>query len=374
MPPEEAAPVQAAAPAVETPAPAPAPVDRDMELTQQIERAKAKVAEDEKKAAKAPKKGKAKGSKEAAPSAEAAPEVEAQPEPAASEEESPAPEREGKSHQELLEAGDIEGAFLAAFGKPPAAFGINSKRWAEFRQETTETKRKIAAREQKAQAYEARLAQATERLGKDFAPMAQAREAFERGEYDKALKLAFNDDVDVFQRRLLKQYHSKDPRVEKLERELQAERDERKRFETEREQRAQQERRQQAVVQWHNEVKSELAESSDPKIARMATKPRFIQRVMQVQEQYYDRASRVTIPAAQAAEMVRKEIEAEFGPVFDLSDRADTPARPDRAGKSPARPINLSQRGATEASPPGRTLSDEELFAKYTKLGKSAAE
>jgi hypothetical protein len=380
MPPEEAAPVQAtqAAPAaVEQPAAPPAPVDRDMELSQQIERAKAKVAEDEKKAARAGKqKGKAKANKATEtvePATEAAPEVES--ESASPEEESPAPEREGKSHQELLEAGDIEGAFLAAFGKPPAAFGINSKRWAEFREETTETKRKLRARSNELQAYETKLAHATQELTKDFAPMAQARDAFKEGRYEDALKLAFDVPVEVFQRGLLKQFHSKDPRIEKLQAELQAEREERKRFETEREQRAQQERQQQARIQWHNEVKSELAESDDPKIARMATKPRFIQRVMQIQEHYYDRASRVTIPAAKAAEMVRKEIEAEFGPILDLSDRADTPARPDRAGKSPARPINLSQRGATEASPPGRALTDDELFAKYTKkLGAAAAE
>lgn len=390
MPPEAEANKPAAVAAPVPDAPAPAPVHPDDELKVQIAKAKAAGARAEKEAAE-----KGKGKKKPEPKAKAAPKSE---EPDGKTDPAPPPAEEDEPEapadlatpsagmivraRELAEKGDLDGAIELVFGKKADAFRLNSARWKEWRTSTQKAQRAVADREQQ-------VSQIAQRLQREYSPFVEARKLFEADDYEGAFQKAFGVDLDSFQKKALhKRIHGKNPEVEQLRRELR-ERDERDaKLQREQEQRQLQAQQQKQHAANVNAITSHLGSSADPDIAELGKRPRFVQRVYRDFLQEVKRgadAGLLTVTAI--AERVRDEIVEEFGPVFGSRDRSASggphqggtnPESPHGAGKKPARqgdakapPTNLSQRGAQEASAPGRPLSDEELYRKYTRIAES---
>jgi hypothetical protein len=367
-----------------------APLSPDAELKDQINRAKEVTARAERKAAKAakapapkPTKGKAKA---AATEPTEEPVSDTEPAPPPEEEEPPqltAPSAAMlvKARQ-LAEQGDLEAAIKLAFGKPAEAFRLNSARWAEWRKTQDKASKATAEREGRVQA-------AAQQLQKDYGPLVEARKLFEAEDYEGAFQKAFGLDLNSFQKKALSKYHGKNPEIEALKRQL-AERDERDAKARQEHEQRQAQQAEQAQHQANEKlITTHLGGSDDPQLAALAAKPRFIRQV------YREFLSRVQsgepasmILVAACAEEIRDGLIGEFGEVFVPRNSSDSeasapgrqnPGSPHQAGKKPARPgaaaaapISLSQRGASEASPPGRALSDAELFKKYTALAKTA--
>ncbi len=366
-----------------------APLSPDAELKDQIARAKEVTARDERKAAKATAaktkapKGKAKAAPVVepteAPDTEPAPPPEEEPEQA--ELVAPSAAMLVKARQ-LAEQGDLDGAIKLAFGKDAAAFRLNSARWAEWRKTQDKANKVVSEREQ-------RIAGAVKQLEQKYGPLVEAQKLFAAEDYEGAFQKAFGLDLNSFQKKALGKFHGKNPEVEALKKQL-ADRDERER---QREEAWKQQQAQQAEAQQHranvNAVTQHLGASDDPQLAALSAKPRFVRLVYKEYLTRVNRGEPSSLLLVQAcAEEVRDGIFSEFGEAFvprDLSASGSlnpgsiTPGRPHQAGKKPARPgaasaapISLSQRGASEASPPGRELSDAELFRKYAELAKTS--
>lgn len=376
-----APPVAAAVDPDETPL---APLDPEAEIGEQIERAKEVTARAKRKEAKAKKAAETKEQKASKGKAKAepapAPEPETPPEP------EPDPELDSPNAavllraRQMLERGDMDGAFKLAFGKGPEAFRLNSARWTEWRKAGDKRERDMASREE-------RLRTTAEQVAKEYRPFAEARKLFEAEDYEGAFQKAFGVDLNSFQKRALRAHMGKDPAVEK---ELRAVREEREALAKERRELAQQ-HEQQAEAQQHRAnmgaIRQNLAGSNDEQLAALASKPRFIQ---QVYTEFLQRTKAGEPPSmllvVACAEDIRDGITAEFGDIFVPRDRSDiratapgrqNPESPHQAGKKPARPgaaqaapSSLSQRGASEASPPppDRLLTEEEELEQIRKF------
>jgi hypothetical protein len=278
--------------------------------------------------------------------------------------------------QAMLDSGDLDGAFEAAFGKKPSDFNINSKRWAEWRQVNQAKKRQLND-------YHQQLQGAAQQLRQDFAPFIQAKQLAEKGDLAGAIQSAFGLDVSEFNKKLIRSLHgeaSSDPKVEKLEKELAAMRAERQQ-ELERQQQAQ--REQQLAQQreaYKKTIASEIAESGDAQLARFAKKPNFVEHVLTILRQNYDRETDTSIPIVEAADMARQAILDEFGDVFGEPRDADDSAESVRGGSIPAKAVvkttkTLSQRGAAEASAPsknGKPMSADELADYFADQHRAA--
>lgn len=358
------------------------PLDHDAEIKDQIARAQENVARDERSKARQAKAGEKKAAAtKPEPKAKAEP-TESTPEEAEADKGSAADAEPSEPSaatlaraRELYRKGDLDAALELALGVKPDALRINSARWADFRKAQTEAKRQDQARQQ-------RLEAAARQLEEQYGPLVEAKRAYEAEEYEQAFRLAFGDDVNAFQRKLLGKFHGKNPEVEALKRELR-ERDEREaraRQETaEREAQAEADR---AYREEFAKLQSALTSLPDSELAELSRQTGFVQRVVQVLQQHYDPETNTSLPVAEAAGIVRDEILERFAPVFTRRTGA-LPESPDRAGTKPARQAtsvaqpSLSQRGAQGVSEPGAPLSDGELVKKYTrlhaaKLGKAA--
>lgn len=350
------------------------PLDHDAEVSAQIKQAEENLKREERRKAKG-EKGKPKAPQKSAPAKDEAKAEPEKPEAKAEPEEQPKPK---KSPRELFEAGDLDGAIEAAFGVKPDALRINSARWAEWRKANTEAKRELAAERSKLDGEKQQFQGLVKQVREQVAPLLQARKLFESGKIGEAVKHAFGVDFDDFNKRGLREYHksaASDPRVDALENELKqlraekAEAERRKQEEAEKASSAEIEQKNMTFIRGELE---RLAED-DPSLAKLAGKPRAVARVLQILQEHYDERTKTTLPVRAAAEMVRDWIAEEFGDLFDASrDRSESES-PHRAGTKPERPATatLSTRGATEASTPGRALTDEEMFAKYSRLAKA---
>lgn len=333
--------------------------DPEEELEKHVQHAvragKRKEAAKKAAEAKAAKSAPAKPEKDA-PAPEKKPEAKADAEPDAAADAAEEPEREkprrGMSAKQLLEAGDIEGAFMEAFGKKPGDFQITSARWEEFRRVQQREKQKLAQRTQQ-------VNDLIERASKDarsLLPFREAKQLYESGDYEGALRHAFGASFDDFQRGLLKQYHGRNPEVEALKAEL--ERDRQERLRERQEYQAQRERQQleQQERQFVESLTSTIAGSDDGQLAALSRKPVFIRRVYALMQEHYDSATDTTLPVLEAADMARRELVDHFGDVFGSRD-AGAPAVSVRGGSNLAKPAapaarTISQHGASETSAP----------------------
>jgi hypothetical protein len=277
--------------------------------------------------------------------------------------------------RKLVDEGDLDGALQELFGKKASEFNVNSKQWEAFRKKSLATKKQFDQREREIQATYQQLEQNAERVVQRYSKYADAHKAFTEGDYSKAFSLAFDTDINEFQRRALRQKMGEDPRVSKLERELESLRREKVEQEEQRRQQQQQQQVEQQRQAFVEQVRGALEQSDHPQIARIASKPAFVRRVFEVLQEHYDPEANITLPVSRAAEVAFEDI---YGDVLDSptgrldSEDGATRARiPAEAGARSV-PKTLKRSGAVEASSPGRPLDDDELFAKYDKLLKRA--
>jgi hypothetical protein len=206
--------------------------------------------------------------------------------------------------------------------------------------------------------------------------MVEAKKLFDSGDVIGAVRSAFGIELNDLQKRALAQFHGKNPEVEQLRREL-AERDANaKKRDEEAAEQARQSREREQTTAYLEGLQQTLIDGSDPEIAGLATKPRFIQRVFQIQRQHYDPATKTSLPAQQAAAMARDEIVTEFGGVFGKARDTAVPVESAQPGSKAAKAkatTSLPQRGAAEAGPPGRRLTAQEQVNKYTELARAEA-
>lgn len=289
-------------------------------------------------------------------------------------------QRAGRSPRELLEAGDLDGAFEAAFGKKPHDFKIDSRRWEEWRKANTRGKqmleREKAAAVQQIANDRRQLEETLTNARRELGPLLEGQKLFKAGDFAGALKAAFGVDVATFQRNLLSQHHGKNPEVESLRAEIR-ERDAREaeRRAAEERQRAEYTQREQ-LAQYVEQVRGEIVDGEDAELAGLATDPAFIEQVIQIQRKHYDPATRTTLPSLQAAAQVRDAILARFGRVLgrprDTAVTVESAQPGSKAANGGAKKAttHLPQRGASEASA-GRRRTLQEQIADYTDRAKA---
>lgn len=376
MPPEESAVVAPAAVAV---APAPAP-DRGPDLIAKYVELDAKG-----KAAEAVAAPKADAKPEPKAQAKPAPEAKAKIDPKTIklEADKPEPEPDPAAVRERaryhLQHGDVAKAIDAAFGDlegialPDAVrealgrkLGVKSEQWEKIRKHEQSVKRHYAAKEQE-------LSGIVDGLKRTYGPLHEARASYQKGDYDAAFKQAFGEDAADFQRKLIGQRVAKNPEVEQLKVQLERERHERladKQSLTDAQAKAEE---QQAVNAYVANLQEQLTQSDDPRVAKYAQRPRFVNRVFEIQAAAYDRDTNTTMPLSKAAEQARDEVlglisewEPDTGASAGKADQASAlPAIPERAR---ARGRSLKHSQAAEATATPRKLSTQELIAKHSKL------
>lgn len=259
-------------------------------------------------------------------------------------------------------------------GMPDAArealarkLGVNSAQWEKFR--------KVEARERRAlQARESELSSVIERLKTEYAPLHQARKLYESGDYDAAFTAAFGEGAEDYQRKIIGQRIGKDPEVEKLRAELEAERAERKQRDEKAEQTRAEAEQRQAIHDYLTGMQSELTQSDDLQIRKFAHRPQFIQRVYQIQKESYDQRANTILPLAHAAEMVRDEILNSLRAWSGVDETTGAP--PANAARASALPVtppvkaarNLKQSQAAEANGKPVKLTSEQVREYHQRL------
>lgn len=313
-------------------------------------------------------------------------------EKAAETEAKPEPESDASAIEKArfhLKHGDLAKAIDAAFGDLKSLdaslpdgvrealarkLGVNSAQWEKVRKYEQSVKRASHAREQE-------LNGIVQQLQREYAPFHSARKAYEAGDYDTAFKAAFGEDAADYQRKVIGQRVGKNPEIEKLRAELEAERAER-RAAAEREQAARAEAEERAAVAAYvADLGQQLAASEDAAVRKYSARPAFVQRVLEIQRAHYDAASNTTLPVRSAAEMARDEIldslnqwriDDESGvPPAKAAQASALPAKPP-AAKAPARALKQSQ--AAEGTGLPQKLNPKQLIAKYSQLMEQATD
>lgn len=285
-------------------------------------------------------------------------------------------------HGDVAKALDVFGDLKAlGEGMPDAVrealgrkLGVNSAQWEKLRKFEAGAKRAIATREQE-------LSGLVQQLRAEYAPLHEARAAYKAGDYDAAFKAAFGEDAADYQRKIITQRVGKNPEVEKLRAELEAERTERRKL-AERDQAAQVEAAErQQIAEYVSTLGAQLAASEDPAVRKYSSRPAFVQRVYDIQRESYDHDSRTFLPAHIAAETARDEIlnslkewsvdDATGAAPANAARASALPAKPPVA-KAPARALKQSQ--AAEASGQPHTLSPKQVMEKHMRLMEQATD
>lgn len=281
---------------------------------------------------------------------------------------------------------EVDEAFIAAFGKPASAFNINSKQWVAYRHEKAKQRAEHEQRQEQLRAI-------ARGLQDQYGPMHEARELYQKGEVEAALKLAFGDDWNTATRKALKQYHDRDPRIEALQAEVE-------RMKAEKVEREQAEREQAERQQNESELqnyRSQIAEASttleNPLARQLGPKRIFQDAVLSwIQENAYgvEGMSRDEIVALAADEIINTPPPGPLQDILDvLRERAESEGDRDatnhaaepagaaipvrqEAAKKRAAPKTLRQDHAAEVAhekpvPPGPER-DRLLREKYEPL------
>ena len=252
--------------------------------------------------------------------------------------------------------------------------GVSSAQWEKVRKFEAHAKRELKAREQE-------LGGVVERLRAEYAPFHQARAAYESGDYDAAFKAAFGEDAAEYQRKIIGQRVGKNPDVEKLRAELEAERADRRAREQAAEQARAEAEQTRQVHDYLGNIQAQCAESEDAAVRKFSARPAFVQRIYAIQRESYDPDANTVLPLSHAAEMARDEILSSIK-AWSLDDETGaSPANAARASalpakspvaKAPARTLKQSQAAEPNGQP--KKLDSEQVRKKYQHLMENAAD
>ena len=289
------------------------------------------------------------------------------PSPAAAENEGTA-ETEGEAEAEAeakAEAKDRNEGAVAP--QERVKFREAKRRWYE----------QANAKEDELAKREAEIAAKSDRVSKVEA-------AIERGDDEEAIQLLFGTDMNGFQKRIVDRIRGRDPRVDKLDRELREEREARSKLEAQQREEAEAKRVERERVEWCVGLRDELSKHEDPTVAQLAPFGEFVNGlhlpgVFDVQSKSYDGVDYIT--AEEAAEKVMPQWRALYetlGKIFGERD-ASIPDAPsgaaNRNGSASAKPPAkkagskaIAQGKATEASPTnGKGVDDSTLIQRFAQ-------
>ncbi len=175
---------------------------------------------------------------------------------------------------------------------------IPGGQWAAWRKENAKEAAKLRAREQDIVTAHEQVKSEARELVSQLRPFAEAKQAIESGDEDAAFQLMFGKSVDEWQRERLARMHRgdlrKDPVVSEFAKKLEAEKAERLKLQRLLEERdaAAQQREEQAAIEkrqgeYREELKGQLADSGDARLARAAELPWFVKAVHDEQLKSY---------------------------------------------------------------------------------------
>lgn len=254
------------------------------------------------------------------------------------------------------------------------ALRVDSKAFADLRGERRKAEQRLAKQRESIQQEAREISVALKRDYDAVRPLVEAKQAYDAGDYQTAFQKAFGEDINDFQKKALRQKMGEDPRVTKLERELKAEREQRTQREREEQARQQETAHQRAQLEYMEDLATQLSEAEDPRVTKAARKQSFVRRVFQLQQEHWDDYSQTTLPVAEAAEMALQELLGTWGDVFGVEPGEAAPQRQSGQADPPVKPtprkprVSLSQQEASEATPPGPRLSDEDIIRKYERI------
>lgn len=237
---------------------------------------------------------------------------------------------------------------------------------------------------EQAKAKEGELAKREAEIAAKSDRVSKVEAAIERGDDEEAIQLLFGTDMNGFQKRIVDRIRGRDPRVDKLDRELREEREARAKLETQQREEAEAKRIERERVEWCVGLRDELAKHEDPVVSQLAPFGEFVNGlhlpgVFDVQAKSYDGVDYLT--AEEAAEQVLPQWRALYetlGKVFGARD-ASIPDAPqgaaNRNGSASAKPPAkragskaIAQGKATEASPTnGKGVDDATLIQRFAQ-------
>lgn len=264
----------------------------------------------------------------------------------------------------LLTDGKVDEA-MALAGVDAESFEFNSKAWKEvrgvFKEERAEIRAKAAEVQQSFTNVRAAAA--------ELIPLAQAVEAYKKGDLEAFIKHATGETLEQFQRRVIASIHGQpqaDPKtaseLAELRRELQAERAERQREKQAIEAARAASSKAEARAQYMGTIAEELENSGEPHLVKVATRKAFLDRTYEIQAKSYNKRTDTCLPALEAAAQAYEEIygdpeedatpspKAKSGNTQRRGTEPTYPAARDRAegGRKPKTP---SHSHAAEAAP-----------------------
>lgn len=273
---------------------------------------------------------------------------------------------------------------------------IPGGQWAAWRKENAKEMAKLRAREADVVAAHEQVKNEARDLVAQLRPFAEAKQAIGIGDEDAAFQLMFGKSVDEWQRERLARMHRgdlrKDPVVSEFQKKLDAEKAERVKLQKmleERDQQAQEREEQAAIAkrqaEYREELKGQLADSGDARLARAAELPWFVKMVHDEQLKSY-KFDPVTkhedyLTVEEAIERVydpERLTAAQWRQLTGESDSSEkrdpgtqTQVASDRRGTDVKRaakaPLALSRSEAADPTP-RPTMSTEQRIAYYSNL------
>lgn len=265
----------------------------------------------------------------------------------------------------LFQEGKVDDACALA-GVKAEDFNFSAKAWKEVRAVLRDERATARAEYAKAQ----KTATTVRDIGGKLLPLIEAVDAYKAGDYDTFFKKATGETIEDFQRKVIAQMHSAgqaDPKTSAelaaMRKELDQERNDRKREREQTEAQRAEQRRAEAHTSAMKQISSEIAESDNPAIARLATKSFFVNKVFDIVAKSYDERTKTCMPPSEAAYQVFEEIyggdeeelpqagrAANSGPTQRRGKEATNPAPRDR-GEGGRKPKTPSHSQAAEAAP-----------------------
>ena len=271
----------------------------------------------------------------------------------------------------LYSEGRLPEAFKVAFGVDiEESETLPTKAW----KEVGKLHKGIKAEAREAEQRGAQQLQQAQQLVQAYIPLAQAKVAYEQGDYETFVRLATGDDFTTFQRKLIAQVaQTKDPAAEARIAQLEARERAREAAFTRMQQAAADQRQEQAVQQHVAGIASELKECGDPRLEAAATKKAFLDKVLDIQREHWDKHTRTTLPPTEAGELAWEElygdlleVRTERGGARGLPERGGVP----REGVRVKASTNLRHSQAAEAAPED-DLEGDELLQHFIRKAQS---
>lgn len=257
------------------------------------------------------------------------------------------------------------------FGDDVKELKLDSKKWAEFRRQSTGKERQVAEREQRATEAENRVRNYVDSVKTELDARTKSREAYEAGDFDLAMKLAFGlETANDFYKAHRAKVEGRDPRVSKLQKEteeLRKKLEAKERGETEAQHAAAE---QQKIDAYITGLGEEMAELGDAGIAAASKVAAFRRDVYRALDAEY-RAGRISGDDAHDPDVLSEVAQKVFDDggwsevISGETPSAHRGAKPAKRGRVP-RSINSSK--ATEVPAPGARngkLSLEDAVSKW---------